>query len=56
MTDRQTDTGRRAEGEDQKENKPLWVMRHHQKASESMEGRHAKASRDFGQYGTQTMK
>lgn len=55
-TDRHTDTGRRGEGEDQNENKPLWVMRHHQKASKSMKGRHAKASRDFGWYGTQTME
>ena len=54
-TDRQTD--RQTEGEDHNENKPLWVMRQrHQKASESMEGRHAKASRDFGRYGTQTMR
>lgn len=52
--DRQTDTGRREE--DQNENKPIWVMRHFQKASESMTGRHAKASRDFGRYGTQTMR
>lgn len=30
-------------------------MRHHRKASESMKGRHAKASGDSGRYGTQTM-
>lgn len=31
-------------------------MRHHQKASESMKGMHAKASRDFERYGTQTTR
>lgn len=31
-------------------------MGYHQRASESMEGRHTKASRDFGRYGTQTMR
>lgn len=31
-------------------------MRHHQKASESMKGRHAKASGDFARYGRQTMR
>lgn len=54
--DGHTDTGRRAEGEDQNENKPLQVMKHQQKAPESMKGRHVKASGDFGRYGTQTMR
>lgn len=55
-TDTHTDTGRRGEGEDQNEKKPLWVMRHHQKAAESTKGRHTKARGDFGRYGTQTMR
>lgn len=62
MTDRHTQThktqGRRAEGEDHNEYqpKPSRVMGHHQKPSESMEGRRAKASGDFGRCGTQTVR
>lgn len=54
-TDRQTQGGGQRVRITMK-NKPLQVMRHHQTAPESMKGGHAKASGDFGSYGTQTMR